>query len=91
MQPIFLTNDIDFIIQTQLTDKWMDDAVVLEVCVSEFFKDLEYEYKYMINNCLIGGCEEKTVNHLNSCENSIINPKTFIYRKNIDPKFIKVM
>lgn len=33
MQPIFLTNDIEFISKTMLTNDWVKDAVVLKVDV----------------------------------------------------------
>ena len=80
-QPIFLTNDTKWIIDTQLTDEWMVDAVILKVDVTGL--DLEYEYDYMVKGKMISESTEKTVEYLNSTGNGLNNPKTFIWRGDI--------
>ena len=80
-QPIFLTNDTKWIIDTQLTDEWMIDAVILKVDVTGL--NLEYEYDYMVKGKMISESTEKTEEYLNSTGNGPNNPKTFICRGDI--------
>jgi hypothetical protein len=47
MQPIFLTNDIDYIIKTQLTDVFIKDCVILKIDISSLI--IENEYNYLNN------------------------------------------
>ena len=44
LQPIFLTNDVDYIIKSQLTDKFCKSCVVLKIDVTSLKLEDEFEY-----------------------------------------------
>jgi len=74
MQPIFLTTDYEYIIKTQLTKSFIKNN---KLCLLKIFKDirdLEGEYDYLNITT-----EKDYQNH----------KKSFISKKNIEPKDIK--
>ena len=82
LQPIFLTNDINFIIKTQLTDNFIKDCCVLKIKVSSL--KLEGEYDYL---------NENWQRYYHTKENMLTNiskysGKTFICKENIKPNLI---
>ena len=82
LQPIFLTNDVDYIIKTQLTDVFFKSCVLLKVEVSAL--NLEDEFDYL---------NEKWYLYYNSKYDMIKNiskylGKSFICRKSIKPNLI---
>ena len=83
-QPVFLTSDVEFIIKTQLTDKWMfdSDAKILRIDVSGLV--LEYEYDYLIHQKMINNSKHKTLEHLERQFNSPSNPLTFIHKGDVE-------
>lgn len=82
LQPIFLTNDVDYIIKTQLTDDFYKLCVILKVDVSKL--RLEDEFDYL---------NEKWYLYYQSKDDMIKNiskylEKSFICRENIKPNLI---
>jgi hypothetical protein len=79
LQPIFLTNDVDYIIKTQLTESFFKKCKILSIDVTGL--DLEDEYNYL---------EEKWNLYYNCNEDMYINildrkGKSFICKENIKP------
>ena len=82
MQPIFLTNDIDYIIKTQLTKKFLKDSCVLKIDASTLI--LEDELYYLNSKWyLYYRTEEDMVKNTLEYKN-----KSFICRENIKPGLI---
>ena len=82
LQPIFLTNDVDYIVKTQLTDDFLKSCVLLKVEVSDL--NLEDEFDYL---------NEKWYLYYNSKDDMIKNiskylGKSFICRENINHNLI---
>lgn len=82
LQPIFLTNDVDYIIKTQLTNNFYTSCVILNVDVSEI--RLEDEFDYL---------NEKWYLYYQSKYDMVKNiskyiGKSFISRENIKPNLI---
>jgi hypothetical protein len=82
LQPIFLTNDVDYIIKTQLTDDFIKDSCVLKIDTTTLILEDEFDY---LNN--------KWYLHYNTKDDMIKNiskyvGKSFICRENIKPNLI---
>jgi hypothetical protein len=82
LQPIFLTNDVNYIVKTQLTNEFCKSCVILKVNVSEL--KLEDEFDYL---------NEKWYHYYQSKNDAIKNifkylGKSFICRDNIKPNLI---
>lgn len=82
IQPIFLTNDIDYIIKTQLTESFIKDCCVLKIDISNL--DLEDEYNYL---------KDKWNLYYKTKDDMFINTshsigKSFICKENIKPDLI---
>jgi hypothetical protein len=82
LQPIFLTNDVDYIIKSQLTNDFFKKCAVLKVDASDIKLENEYDYLnekwhlyYQSKNDMI-----KNI--------SIYNGKSFISRENIKANLI---
>lgn len=82
MQPIFLTNDIDYIIKTQLTKKFLKDSCVLKIDASTLI--LEDELYYLNSKWyLYYRTEEDMIKNTLEYKN-----KSFICKENIKPSLI---
>lgn len=82
LQPIFLTNDFDYIIKTQLTDNFYKSCILLKVDVRSL--KLEDEFDYL---------NEKWYLYYKSKDDMIKNiskylGKSFICRESIKPNLI---
>jgi hypothetical protein len=82
LQPIFLTNDVDYIIRTQLTDDFIKDSCVLKIDTTTLVLEDEFDY---LNN--------KWNLYYNTKDDMIENiskyvGKSFICRENIKPNLI---
>lgn len=82
LQPIFLTNDFDYIIKTQLTDNFYKSCVLLKVDISSL--KLEDEFDYL---------NKKWYLYYQSKDDMIKNiskylGKSFICRESIKPNLI---
>jgi hypothetical protein len=82
LQPIFLTNDVEYIIKTQLTNKFIKDCCVLKIDVSNLI--LEEEFDYLKNKWyLYYQTKEDMIKNISKYEG-----KSFICRENIKPNLI---
>ncbi|MFW6225453.1 MAG: hypothetical protein ACOC3V_00675 [bacterium] len=82
LQPIFLTNDVNYIIKTQLTDDFIKDSCILKINTSTLMLEDEFDY---LNN--------KWYLYYNTKDDMIENiskyvGKSFICRENIKPNLI---
>jgi|688.fasta_scaffold336172_2 hypothetical protein len=82
LQPIFLTNDVDYIIKTQLTDDFCKSCVLLKVNISSL--KLEDEFDYLNEKWfLYYKSKDDMEKNISKCKG-----KTFISRENIKPNLI---
>lgn len=85
MQPIFLTNDYSFIIETQLTKLFLKDSVLLQINSSLILIEDEYNYDNIYFQVIYGSYQKMI-------ENLKLNiGKTFICKHNINPELITVI
>jgi hypothetical protein len=82
LQPIFLTNDVDYVIRTQLTDDFIKDSCVLRIDTTTLILEDEFDY---LNN--------KWYLYYNTKDDMIKNiskyvGKSFICRENIKSNLI---
>ena len=82
LQPIFLTNDVDYIIKTQLTSDFCKSCVLLKVDVGSL--KLEGEFDYLNEKWHL--YYESKNDMLKNISKSI--GKTFICKENINPNLI---
>jgi len=82
LQPIFLTNDVDYIIKTQLTDDFCKSCVLLKVNISGL--KLEDEFDYLNEKWyLYYYSKDDMINNISKYKG-----KSFISRENIKPNLI---
>jgi hypothetical protein len=82
MQPIFLTNDIEYIVKTQLTKEFIKDCVILKIIVDDI--KIEDEYEYLNGKWgLFYTSKEKMIDNLNKHFG-----RCFICKENIKPELI---
>jgi hypothetical protein len=74
-QPIFLTNDVDFVITTQLTEEYISTNKCVLLAIEETDLELEDEYDYL---------KQKYPN----IQEKYMQYKTFICKQNIEPNKI---
>lgn len=79
-QPIFLTNDVDFVVKTQLTEKFFSKCCVLKINVDNLTLENEYEYLLYKNNSFHN---EKSIESIKEYIG-----KTFITKQNISSERI---
>lgn len=80
-QPIFLTNDVDFVVKTQLTDEFFSKYCVLKINVDGLILENEYEYLLDSNSVF----DENLIEFIKDYFG-----KTFITRQNISPERIQI-
>jgi hypothetical protein len=85
LQPIFLTNDINYIVKTQLTDSFVKDCVVLTVNTDML--NVECEFEYLNDNWMLYYTSKQGMIR----DISKHKGKTFICRENIEPKHIEIV
>lgn len=82
LQPIFMTNDVDYIINTQLTKKFIEDCCVLKIDISTL--TIEDEFNYLNNKWyLYYNTKEDMIKNISKYKG-----KSFICRENINPNLI---
>lgn len=85
-QPIFLTNDVDYIINKQCGIKFFKrhKCKILEVVIDNII--IEWEYQYLLDkpNILFSD-QTKQENHAKT-----IPRNTFVCKHNIKPEFLKI-
>ncbi len=82
LQPIFMTNDVDYIINTQLTKKFIEDCCVLKIDISTL--TIEDEFDYLNNKWnLYYNTKEDMIKNISQYKG-----KSFICRENIKHNLI---